>query len=192
MSGEDVNKATFINSGSLTEMFSSTSAPPVGKRSVAQLYDPEVRPLSLRVQHPGVGHVDKQGVALLQPNPPALLGAVHVVAGDVPAHGAARLHDHHRLAVLFDALVGDVLDELGVAHIHWWDSALTGILWSKLVVAEAGLGVDVVEARLHHQQLALLVAHSVAVAVLLVPFDGDGLRLTLCKNSLWLKTIIKQ
>lgn len=158
--------------------------------SVTQLHRPKVRPLSLRVQHPRVGHVDKQGVAVLQPDASALLGAVHVVGGVVPAHGAARLHEHHRLAV-FDALVVDVLDELGVANIHGGGPGLAAAHFYYFVVAEAGLGVNVVEAGLHHQQFALLVIHSVAVSALHVPVDGDGLRLALCVETtqVWLCSV---
>lgn len=103
------------------------SAPRVN--SVPQLYGPEICPFALWVQHPSVGHIDKQGVALLQADPSALLGTVHVVTGVVPAHGAARLHQQHSLAVLFDALVEDVLDQLCVADVHRRDSDLNAVLW---------------------------------------------------------------
>lgn len=160
-------------------MFSSIVRSSRASNSVAQFYGTEIRPFSLRVQHPSVGHVDEQGVSLVQPDPSALLGAVHVVAGVVPAHGAARLHQHGRLAVLFDALTVDVLDELRVADVRRRDARLHCVLGQVLVVAEASLGVNVVESRLHDQQFALLVAHLVAVSVHLVPVNGDGLRLTL-------------
>lgn len=104
------------------------SAPLVYNNSVAQLYGAKIRPFSLRVQHPRVGHVNEQGITLLQPDPSALLGAVHVIAGIVPAHGAACLHQHRSLAVLFDALVVHILDELRVAHVHRWHTNLNAVL----------------------------------------------------------------
>lgn len=97
--------------------------------SVTQLYGPKIRPFSLLVQHPSIGHIDKQGISLIQANASALLGAVHVVACDVPAHGAARLYQNYSLAVLFDTLVVDILDKLGVANIHWLDPNLSAVLW---------------------------------------------------------------
>ncbi|TNN79056.1 hypothetical protein EYF80_010735 [Liparis tanakae] len=109
----------------------------IGEDYVPQLYGTKISPLSLRVQHPSVGHVDVQGVPLFQPDPSALLGAVHVIGRDVPAHGAARLHQHHGLAVLFDALVVDVLDELGVAHVHRGQPGRTAFLRAKGCGGEA-------------------------------------------------------
>lgn len=154
--------------------------------SVTQFYSPKIRPFSLGVQHPSIGHIDKQGVSVLQPDASALLGAVHVISRVVPAHGASGLHEHHSLAV-FDALVIDVLDELGVANIHLRGPGLTAVC-SHVIVAEAGLGVNIVEPGLHHLQFALLILHPVAVSMLHIPVDGHGLWLALCMatKEVWL------
>jgi len=93
--------------------------------SVTQLYGPKIRPICRLVQHPSIGHFDKQGISLDQAHPLTLLGAVHVIARVIKAHGAARLHQWCNHAVLFNALVVDILDELDVANIHWGDPSLT-------------------------------------------------------------------
>lgn len=74
----------------------------------------------------------------------------------------------------------DVLDQLCVTNVHSRDGNLNAVLWKVFVVSEASLGVNVVETRLHHQQLALLVTHSVPVSVHLVPNDGDSIGFALC------------
>lgn len=102
----------------------------------------------------------------------ALLRTVHVVAGVVPSEGAPGLHQPHPGVLLLDVMA-DVLDELNVAKIHIGDFAIL----CHIVESKAGLGVDVVVARLLNTQLPFVVLHTVEVSLVIVPFDGHRLRL---------------
>ena len=154
-----------------------------GQPSFAYLEGPKVTSLSFGIQQPGIGHLDQEPVPFLQGEDPALLFAVHVVVSCTPLFGAATLHeDRGRDGVLGVLLMVDILDELCI--VLQLVAGPGALLVGLDVVAEAGLGVNVIETPFLDQKATVVVPESFQVTLGFIPLNCPDLNLTFCEEGM--------